>query len=63
MVDSFIRRYIGNDFKRGYPSNYEIIAIRLIGYHLLSTDEDKQDVVKSERLGSSNIMYATDEDQ
>ncbi|MGX5629079.1 phage head-tail connector protein [Bacillus thuringiensis] len=63
MVDSFIRRYTGNDFKRGYPPDYEMIAIRLIGYHLFSTEEDKQDGVKSERLGSSNITYATDEEQ
>ncbi|EOO23591.1 hypothetical protein IIU_06998 [Bacillus cereus VD133] len=63
MVDSFIRRHTGNDFKRGYPPDYEIIAIRLVKYHLDSTEEDNQDGVKSERLGSSNITYATDEEQ
>ncbi|ABS23173.1 head-tail connector protein [Bacillus cytotoxicus] len=63
MVDSFIRRYTGNDFENGYPADYEIIAIRLVGYHLFSTDEDKQDGVKSERLGSHNVTYATDEEQ
>ncbi|ADY20363.1 head-tail connector protein [Bacillus paranthracis] len=63
MVDSFIRRHTGNDFKHGYPPDYEIIAIRLVAYHLFSTDEDKQEGVKSERLGSHSVTYETDEEQ
>ncbi|MDP7981032.1 head-tail connector protein [Bacillus multifaciens] len=63
IVDSFIRRYTGNDFEHGYPPDYEIIAVRLVGYHLFATDEDKQDGVKNERLGSYNVSYATDEEQ
>lgn len=63
MVDSFIRRHTGNDFNRGYPPDYELIAIRLVKYHLESTEEDNSDGIKSERLGSHNVTYETDEEQ